>query len=994
MAQTPSTHRDVITVVRDPRHQLGKAIDTNGKKSSQVYLSLGIAKQHHVPNAEALAKLLKEIGDDSSAAIINSGFPDIPLGEEFLVMSEKVLRSKLNLAEDAPKPLGVHTVQHQGKNWKVVGRFKENVCASSWQLLDRDVDEHTPNEFSQLNHDEWLAKLESILPGLEAASRVSVPSSSARILCNRKPVSKQNRHTWVQLADPNDVDRMRGVIKARCIEQGLYWKKPRMQRSDPSITVGWGCGLPLDETVWTLGRLVFCGKPVVPAVGYTVRSLQPSISKGGRLDTRSITAPDIGKLNQICAATTGHLQWSPNANGGLIVTAHDLSLSTELELQDGTITSVEAALAVVKTDTKLRCQTPFRDSQSVAAFLSRGRDGKPFVHDSGTNTTHWLCDEDSISQGYKPSHARAATLQEVCDSLAPLPLDHLDQIYPEKVANLADEDQERFFAWLKQKNPSVTKALFNKAITGAKLRIRSISVDKAAGARHKIMVREEDVTAMADEAEEVVLKKSPEGTLVLYGGLLARVQEAPPYGMHGIGGNTRTPPPQMVLRTLNQVDILSVLEQYVVFQKTILSGPKNVAVPGPVLDTLLRGARHKAPLVRGLVNHPLVLDGDRVINAPGLNPRSGLFYVGPAWSDLKPYSPHEAAKALSRISNMLFAEFQFKTTLDRDVALAMLFTAIQRRVLPIAPGFALLAHIQSSGKTTLARVIHLVTTGREMPVVSFPEGDETEAEKRVTSILMNAPSMVVLDNLTDGITFQSSTLARAITSPTIRGRILGESREIEAPTNTLWVLTGNNISLGADEATRWLPVWLDAQMVRPHQRQFKNTDLYSYILSVREQIIRDVIGIVWGYLKESRRQMSKTRFADWDLMVRQSLMWAGAHDVQDAVDHALAQSGTAQAEAAALTCLDEQFQNKPFFASDIIGQMPPPNVPPPEWASHLIEALGRLRCRDPRSPTSLGRALRALAGRPVETSRGILTLKASTKDGKTSYRVEQNAASL
>ena len=989
MAQTPSTHRDVITVVRDPKNHLGKTFDTQGKKSAQVFLSLGIAKQHHVPDAEAMAKLLREVGGDSKAAIINSAFPDIPVGEEFLVMSEKLLRNKLSLGEGAPRPQGIQTVTYQGKSWKAVGRFKENMSPSSWQLLDRDVDGHTPPDIAQLNHTDWLKKLEFIIPGLATASKVTVPSSSARVYRNHKPVSKQNQHTWIQLNDPDDAERMRGVIKARCIELGLHWSKPRKSRSSPDITVGWGTGLPLDENVWTVGRLVFCGKPVAIGTGFTVRPLTPVVSKGGRLKTASIAPRDLGKLNQICATSTGHLHWSANANGGLNLDAHDLTLSTELELQDGQTATVENALTLLKSDPKIRCQTPFRDSQSFAAFLSRGQDGKPFVYDSGTSTKHWLCDEDSAALGYKLSHDRAATFKEVCDFLEPLTGDLLDQSYPEKVANLAEDDQQRIFVWLKQKNPSISKALFNSSIAEAKQRVRAISVDKAAGTRHKIKVRDEDVTAMASEVETEILAKSTEGTLVLYGGLLARVQENPPDGMHGVGGKTLTPPPQMILRILNQADILSIVERYIVFQKFTPSGPKNVGVPSPVLDTLLCGSNHKAPSVRGLINHPLVVSKNQVINDSGLDRESGLFYTGHTWSDLKPYSRKEARAALVRIRDMLFPEFQFKEDLDRDVALAMLFTAIQRRVLPIAPGFALMAHIQSSGKTTLARVIHLVTAGREMPVVSFPEGDETEAEKRVISILKNSPSMVVLDNLTDGITFQSGTLARAITAPTIRGRLLGESREIEAPTNTLWVLTGNNISLGADEATRWLPVWLDAKTVRPHQRQFKNTDLCQYVFSIRDQVIRDVIGVVWGYLKEPKQLTPKTRFVDWDRMVRQSLMWAGASDVQDAIDSALANSGTAQADAAALTCLLEQFQTKPFFVNDVINQMPSPTAPPTEWASHLIEALGRLKARDPRIPTSLGRALRSVVGRPVDTSLGILTLKSSIKDGKTSYRIEK-----
>lgn len=63
-------------------------------------------------------------------------------------------------------------------------------------------------------------------------------------------------------------------------------------------------------------------------------------------------------------------------------------LSTEIGLEDGTFKTVAELLAAHAG--KVRCQAPFRDSSSFAAFYSTDRNGAPFVWDSGTSTKHVL----------------------------------------------------------------------------------------------------------------------------------------------------------------------------------------------------------------------------------------------------------------------------------------------------------------------------------------------------------------------------------------------------------------------------------------------------------------------------------------------------------------------------------------------------------------------------------------------------------------------------
>ena len=93
------SNRDVITVIRDPDHVLGKQFSFNEKtkqveKNSAVSLACGTAVQRHVPDVKSLERLLSEVAEDSNAAICNSCFPLIPIDEPFLILSERLFRER------------------------------------------------------------------------------------------------------------------------------------------------------------------------------------------------------------------------------------------------------------------------------------------------------------------------------------------------------------------------------------------------------------------------------------------------------------------------------------------------------------------------------------------------------------------------------------------------------------------------------------------------------------------------------------------------------------------------------------------------------------------------------------------------------------------------------------------------------------------------------------------------------------------------------------
>ena len=368
----------VLGAIVDQKRYLGKQVEEHADgsitKSARVATSEGVACQFHVPDAETMARVLEIVGTETNVAIIKGIFEAVPLGEPFLILSVKALR------ERGLDPEGVHEID----GMKVLARAKIHCKASSWVLFDRDMDGYTPEQFRG-DYATWVSQADELVPGFPATTRVRVESSSARvILPEGTPYGGGNGHTWFQVDDPNDVPRFRAAIMARAIEQGKSWKKPRHSKTDGSV-VGYGDATIIDPAVLNAEGLVFDGAPTVKG-NLTVAPPVITITRGtqDRLDTSKAVASPLRTFR--ASAKTG----APVRirNGGTCAEiVRDLTLETLIELADGTVHTVAELLPA--QGEKMRCQTPFRASESVAAVLFN-KDGDPCLFDSGTNQIHVL----------------------------------------------------------------------------------------------------------------------------------------------------------------------------------------------------------------------------------------------------------------------------------------------------------------------------------------------------------------------------------------------------------------------------------------------------------------------------------------------------------------------------------------------------------------------------------------------------------------------------
>lgn len=502
---------------------------------------------------------------------------------------------------------------------------------------------------------------------------------------------------------------------------------------------------------------------------------------------------------------------------------------------------------------------------------------------------------------------------------------------------------------------------------------KAVSVARRTGDREKFIHRPENATEQAAQVEALIVKNSPPGAYVQFAGLLSHVVTKAPRYAHQIDNPDNPAPPVLQIEPLNAVEILRRVEGEVVFVNVGSKGDQTpIGVPGPIQNILRDKSDHAAPQVTGVATHPIVSRDGGILSADGLDPETGLFLVGAAVPGVRAFERGEAVHALARLRAALGEGFEFASPLDLDIAVAALLTGLQRRTLDQAPGLAVLASTQSSGKTTLARLLHLLLTGQDLPVSPFNDDSDEAMTKRLLSTLIRNPVMVCFDNIKDGFTFRSAPVATAMTSAVFKDRLLGFSRDIECPTNTLFVLTGNNVSLGADEVSRWMTCRLAPKAARPEKRIFKNPDVVARALDIRTAVLRDAVGIIAGYRTHAADSIRGcSRFAQWDKMIRQSLMWAGGEDVATVFDRNDAQSEENNAHRGLLLALQKEFQKRWFTSREVVIA-----TSQSLDGSVLADCLEALRVSKISDTRSVGHCLTSRVGRVATFNDGELVLNA------------------
>lgn len=505
------------------------------------------------------------------------------------------------------------------------------------------------------------------------------------------------------------------------------------------------------------------------------------------------------------------------------------------------------------------------------------------------------------------------------------------------------------------------------------------------GDRTVISLYAGDLCRAATEIETVMVPRLTDGECIRVGEC---VMYATVESLHQAHQADRELPavPTAHFKVMTRAKLLPLVERAAMARN---EAGKFIDMPERVLDQILANPE-AIPQVSGLITHPVVTRNGRIISDKGIDLDSRLLMHGPVIEGLRPYTQKEARRTIRKIAGRFLEGFHFATTIDRAIALAMLFTAVERKIIDSSPGFLPNAPQQGVGKTALVRLLHIVLTGTDLPVYTWPEKEE-EVQKLLFAALLSSPAMVCFDNVGDGMTFRSPALAAAMTSATKKDRVLGFSRDASVSTATLFVLTGNNVQLGSDEASRIMPTRLITKDANPHKRTFKHPDVLRRGLEIRETVLRHIVGIIAGYRQSTDRIAQLSRFPQWDALVRQPLIWAGEKDVGEVFDLNVEKSPELGAYRALVIHLKRIFLGEEFTAARLVKYLNE-DAAPGEEPHPLVQALWALRVKDIRNVLSVSHALGRMSDRTVEIEEEVWTLRRRMEHGTGWYWIKKGGS--
>ena len=303
-------------------------------------------------------------------------------------------------------------------------------------------------------------------------------------------------------------------------------------------------------------------------------------------------------------------------------------------------------------------------------------------------------------------------------------------------------------------------------------------------------------------------------------------------------------------------------------------GPQKRVAPKPDMMRPLEVAieERKFPSITGLVATPTLQR-----NEPGYDQASKLYlsFEAGAFGDI-PFQPSkEEARAALHLLSEPVRYFPFDCVGDKSVWLAAMLTAVVRGQLSRCPAFIFDAPSPGSGKTYLCEMVGVLGLGVKPPAASWSDNDE-ENSKTLFTMLREADPVVLFDNVATEI--GSADLCKALTSSTIKGRILGVSESATLGTRSLMMFNGNTIRVSGDMTRRAVRCRIDAKTEKPEERSFDFHPV-TYVEENRAALVAAALIVLRAYVAAGRPAKLPTfnSFEDWDV-VRGALVWLGEAD--------------------------------------------------------------------------------------------------------------------
>jgi hypothetical protein len=513
--------------------------------------------------------------------------------------------------------------------------------------------------------------------------------------------------------------------------------------------------------------------------------------------------------------------------------------------------------------------------------------------------------------------------------------------------------------------------------------------------------------------------RRPDGTLV-------ELRVEVPFNLHQLaatGSNNSSndgidqlpAPAEPLLLEMTSVTAEMMVERYFVFERFKRGiGLYNAQLPVAFINALMQipGSVSRLPHVNAINTGPMVAENGAIIEGVGLDRDSGIFHhIEPGLRDCLPkgnITEDDVRKALRWLCDEWLIDVLTGKP-GKMIIISIGLTLIQRLLLAMRPAFLISAGLRGGGKTTLCHMLMMAVFGRMAAAASWSDSQE-ERRKSLFAHFRQGVASLVWDNIKNGEEIACPEVEKALTSPTIRDRILGVSRGAVVPTNTVQIFVGNNIKFAVDMASRGPEIRLLTDDPNPEDRAVAHADPIGWTRDHRAEILRCLYAIlIYGCRTRPQGQVAKTRFKAWWSLVGWPIeLTASLIGVELSFETVFkateAQDSKAAGIVTALHLLKNTFGDKWFRAREIrtildqgefaratLLRTGVNNEDAIRAAAAFLEMVEELTGKRNRSPITkiIGKALVGITDRPVnldDTTRGILRTR--LHDGNNEFSVE------
>ena len=355
---------------------------------------------------------------------------------------------------------------------------------------------------------------------------------------------------------------------------------------------------------------------------------------------------------------------------------------------------------------------------------------------------------------------------------------------------------------------------------------------------------------------------------------------------------TNAPPPPGIARAKDAPRIVQLptprLREYLADAAMWISPGSGDSEGGPthppdwtVRAVDARGEWQSIPPIESIIECPVIRSDGSVVQQPGYDQASGLFYR--PMIDFPPIPPkptQDDARTAAEALLEVVEDFPFASPFHRAGWLSVVLTSLARHAFHgPAPLHLIDSNTRGTGKGLLTDTAGMIIQGRPTPRMTAP-GTDDEFRKRITAIAIAAEMVVDIDNIEGALGCPA--LDAALTAVSWSDRILGRSEMITLPLSTVWLATGNNVQLQADTARRTLHIRLESSEERPEERTgFRHVKLLDWIQQERPRLVAAALTILSSYCVAGRPKMGLKpwgSFDAWSDLVRSAITWAGVDD--------------------------------------------------------------------------------------------------------------------